>query len=130
MKIVGMAIALLVLPAVGSRADINPNAPIEVQGTVKNVYSDYFTIIAQPSSTIKSEDSNLVKTGELGFNVDSNTIYENFARLNELKEGEAVTVAYREESKSRKNVALAVTLGSSSRSSTTTTTTSTTITAP
>ena len=106
-----------------------------MEGSLKGIYSDFFTILTQLDTT-KSSDANQVRTGELSFNVDGQTQYDNVDKLTDLKEGDKVRVDYRRDEST--NIANLVTklesadhfLANQSGQTTTTITTTTTVVSP
>ncbi len=71
----------------------NFNNPVE--GRLKAVYGDFISVII-PSTTMKSNDSNDMKKGELTMKLSPSTRYENFSQLSDLKSGDLVRVTYEE----------------------------------
>ena len=128
---IGIAVVMLVFMfAVVSQAATDAN-PIE--GRLKAVYSDFITITVFPD-TMKSADMNTSNGGELSFKVDSQTAYDNIARLTELKEGDKIRIEYKEDK--GRNTAVTITKLDSgparveTTQQTTTTITTTTVTSP
>lgn len=111
-----------VLPANAAIRNTNP-----VEGKIKNIYTDMFTISVVPEAE-KSSEINTSGGGEIAFRIDSSTGYENFNTLTELKEGDVVEVTYQDNNKSRDRIATLITKSDSSTTTERTTTTTTTTT--
>ncbi len=75
----------------------NYNNPID--GIFKEIYGD--TIIVEIAPEVNRSADTDSQNGNLTFYVNSNTGYRNFHRLTQLKRGDHVRVAYKEDFKIR-----------------------------
>lgn len=105
MKKILLAIVLSVVVS-GAAYAANQNNPID--GTIKAIYGDVITL-SVPSTVDKSSDVKQLPAGYMDIKTNAETVYDNFNRLTDLKQGDSVEISYDYDTRGKNKVAKRVT---------------------